>query len=375
MKQSGYDMLYLSACAINKIKPDPDYIAHIDLERLFRMCRYHSLTAIVCTALESAEIYDKKFMEEKAKAIRKIMLLDAEREKICRFLEQNKIWYMPLKGVILKEMYPEIGMRQMSDNDILFDRSYRKQVQEYMKKRGYTAKIEDELHHDEYVRPPIYNFEMHTDLFNEKHNPKYFRYYSDVKKILIRSMEKNYEYHFKDEDFYVYMIAHEYKHYSNKGTGLRSLLDCFVYVNKKGESLNYNYIAEKLEKLGIAEFEQKSRKLCMKVFTDPECRSFSPEEREMLEYYLFSGTYGTMKNCLSNRIKKFYAATGSKSKFRYVWKRIFPPLEFYKSAMPFFYRHKILLPIGWSFRMVRGILFRRKRIKDEIQLVDELNDR
>jgi hypothetical protein len=140
MKQTGYDMLYLSACAVNKIKPDSNYITHVNLEKLFQMCRYHSLTAIVCTALESAGVLDKRFMEEKAKAIRKIMLLDTEREQICSFLEQNHIWYMPLKGVILKNMYPQFGMRQMSDNDILFDACYRNNVIDFMQNRGYYLK-------------------------------------------------------------------------------------------------------------------------------------------------------------------------------------------------------------------------------------------
>lgn len=152
MKQTAYDMLYLSACAVNETVPDPEYISHLDLQKLFELCQYHSLTALVCTALESAGIYDKKFMEVRAKAIRKNMLLDAEREKICRFLEQNDIWYMPLKGVILKEFYPQIGMRQMSDNDILFDESYRKEVMQFMKNRGYHLKGNNGKHCDEFLK-------------------------------------------------------------------------------------------------------------------------------------------------------------------------------------------------------------------------------
>lgn len=35
---------------------------------------------------------------------------------------------MPLKGILLKEMYPKIGMLQMADNDILYDKQYRKET-------------------------------------------------------------------------------------------------------------------------------------------------------------------------------------------------------------------------------------------------------
>ena len=123
MKQTGYDMLYLTACAVNNITPDSSCIALIDPDELFKMCQYHSLTAIVCTALESAGISNKKFIEAKLKAIRKNILLDSERKKICGTLEQYGIWYMPLKGTVLKELYPQTDVRQMSDNDILFDKT------------------------------------------------------------------------------------------------------------------------------------------------------------------------------------------------------------------------------------------------------------
>lgn len=43
-------------------------------------------------------------------------------------MEQRGIWYLPLKGIILKEFYPSVGMRQMSDNDILFDEAFAEQV-------------------------------------------------------------------------------------------------------------------------------------------------------------------------------------------------------------------------------------------------------
>ena len=372
MKQTGYDMLYLSACAINQIKPNPDAVTHMNLEKLFQMCQYHSLTALVCTALESTGVYDKKFLEAKAKAIRKNMLLDAEREKICSFLEQNHIWYMPLKGVILKDMYPAIGMRQMSDNDILFDKKYQKQVFEYMKKNGYIAESFGKCHHDAYIKPPVYRFEMHTSLFSEYYyKPKIYHYYSNIKEKLVRDSGKTNAYYFKNEDFYLFMIAHTYKHYSNGGTGLRSLLDCFVYLKKKEKLMKWDYIFRQIDKLGLSEFEASSRSLSMKIFENPTCTTLSDSEKKILEYYLFSGAYGTMKNSLENRIKKFSSETGSQSIFRYIFHRIFPDIKSYQQYYPFFYQHRLLLPIGWIFRLTKGIFLRSNYIKRELQFLYE----
>lgn len=374
MKKTGYDMLYLSVCALMEEKPDMEYIAQIDYDKLFQMCQFHSLTSLVCMSLESVGISNSKFIEAKSKAIRKNILLDAEMKRICNFLEQNRIWHMPLKGSVLKELYPKIGMRQMADIDILYDRSFQDSVLHFMKKSGYTAESIGKCHHDTYMKPPVYNFEMHTSLIGKTANEQFYNYYLDIKKQLVKDAEKNYAYHFTDEDFYVYMTVHEYKHYSNRGTGLRSLLDRFLLCEKKGKSLNWNYIAQQTDILGISEFERQSRELCLKIFNDCRCEALSDREKDMLEFYLFSGTYGTQKNLVEKRIKVFKEQTGSFSKFRYIWNRIFPPLDFYKKYFPFFYRNKLLLPIGWVFRSVRGLFFKRKSIKIELEHINNYEE-
>lgn len=368
MKQNGYDMLYLSACAVNEITPDSEYIAHMDLEKLFQMCRYHSMTAIVCTALERAGIYDKKFMEEKAKAIRKIMLLDAEREQICGFLEQNHIWHMPLKGVILKEMYSEIGMRQMSDNDILFDPSYREIVTDFMQKRGYHLKGDNGAHCDEWLKEPVYNFEMHLNLF-VKNREVFYQYYKNVKERLIRVDGKKYAYRFSDEDFYIYMTAHAYKHYNIGGTGLRSLLDYYVYLKKKESQLDWNYIEKELEKLEISEFEREIRATAKKAFI-PDSK-LTEKEREMVEFMLFSGTYGNV----SNSIKSHAKLLDADSKNKYIFRRIFPNMEFYKKYFPTAARYPVLIPFVWVYRLIRAVFKRRDKYVKEIRNIKKMSEK
>lgn len=73
----------------------------------------------------------------------------------------------------------------------------------------------------------------------------------------------------------------------------------------------------------------------------------------MIEYYCGSGTYGTVVNATIKKMNKFETETGSSSKFKYIFFRIFPPIESYKFFYPFFYRHKILWPIGWAYPFVK----------------------
>ncbi|MGN0620881.1 MAG: nucleotidyltransferase family protein [Porcipelethomonas sp.] len=372
MKETAYQMLYLTSCALHGHIPDKDKIAKTDLAKLYRMCRFHSLTSIVCMALESAGISDPKWTEDKSKAIRKNILLDSEREKICLFMEENGIWHMPLKGVILKDLYPKAGMRQMADNDILYDKTYHKEVFHFMLSNGYNTKNIDKFHHDSYMKPPVFNFELHNSLVNrsEKH---IYQYYADVKERLVKDEGKSYSYHFTDEDFYIYMTVHEYMHYKKAGTGLRSLADTFLYLKDKKSSMNWEYIERQLDILEIADFEKSNRSLSEKIFADPEHLELSFEEKEMLEYCLFSGTYGTTNQLAQRKIENFYKKTGSTSRLKYIRNRIFPPMETYEMYFPFFYRHKILLPVGWAYRLIRGVTSRRKNMNNELKFLYRKN--
>ena len=92
---------------------------------------------------------------------------------------------MPLKGSVLKDLYPENGMREMSDNDILFDASKREQSKVIMLSHSYTVEHYGEIYHDAYHKPPVLNFELHTVLFGEEYvNELIFMYYVDIKRLL-----------------------------------------------------------------------------------------------------------------------------------------------------------------------------------------------
>jgi len=133
-------------------------------------------------------------------------------------------------------------MREMADNDVLFDAYKQKQSKEIMLAHGYAAESVGKTHHDVYMKPPVLNFELHTALFGSAHAEPLFKYYADTKSFLRKDEGNNYGYHFSDEDFYVYMTAHEWKHYDGSGTGIRSLLDCYVYCKVKGDLLDWDYI-------------------------------------------------------------------------------------------------------------------------------------
>ena len=365
------DTAYLAACAVNGQIPDAERVSRMDLTALYKTAERHLLTGITAMALESAGVKDEAFTQAKGKAVRKAVVFDAERAAVLEKLEEAGIWHMPLKGSVLKDLYPAIGMRQMSDNDILFDAARTEDVRAIMEGLGFDISGYGKGVHDSYVKPPVCCFEMHRALFGASSDDRLRKYFVDVKSRLLQDENSSFGFHFSDEDFYIYMIAHEYKHYSGSGTGLRSLLDTYVYLSKKDETMERPYISRELEKLGIADFEARNRTFALHLFGS---EALTEADEEMLGEMLSSGAYGT----ITNRVKKRLAKNKGKpfGKARYVLARLFMSRKEAEDSFPVFSKHPILMPVLPIYRILRGLTVRRRVLRAELKaLVKSRSDR
>lgn len=379
MEKTSELLIYLMACSLQGTEPEGAPLANIDLEALLRLAKAHSVSAMVCMALEQTDAFQHaaettrlKWLEAKNKAIRKNMLLDAERKAILHELEIQGIWYMPLKGSILKDWYPKPGMREMADNDILFDPSGREQVREIFQNRGYKTVSFRKSNHDEYEKAPIYNFEMHVSLFHGIYK-ELAEQYENVKERLLPVDGTAYQFAFTPEDFYVFALAHAHKHYSHSGTGVRTLADIYVMDRHLGDIMDRDEVEQKLTQLGIAEYEQRSRVLAEKLFSAVRPLAeieLTEDEKEMLLYYCDATTYGTFDNRVNNRLHELQENSEDITlwtKLKYCGVRLFPGREFCKLHYPFVYRHPWTLPFFWVWRIVdKGITHRRK-VKQELK--------
>lgn len=381
MEKTSEFLIYLMACSLQGTKPEEALLANIDMEALLRLAKAHSVSAMVCMALEqtdefqhAAETTRLKWLDSKNKAVRKNMLLDAERHRLEKEFAEHGIWYMPLKGSILKDWYPKFGMREMADNDILFDASKRKEVKAIFQGRGYTVKEYNKSNHDEYEKAPIYNFEMHVELYHKIYDT-FNEKYADVKQRLLPDAEVPYRFHFTPEDFYVFVIAHAYKHYSNSGTGIRTLADFYIMNQKLGGTLKREYVDSELQGLGIFSYERESRELAQKLFGSAELPSkanLSEAEQQMLAYYLKAYTYGTIENRTLHKMQKLQPDGGAitaHTKRKYLLSRIFPGREWCKACAPTVYKYPVLLPFFWVWRLTVRAMKRRTVVKQELEAI------
>ncbi|MBQ5330365.1 MAG: nucleotidyltransferase family protein [Oscillospiraceae bacterium] len=364
MNKTAEDVIYLAACAVNDRAPEKKRVESMDLEAVHRLASRHLINAAVSYALVSAGYKDKISDSAIAAAIRKTALFDKAWSRIRSSLEGAGIWYMPLKGAVLKNLYPKYGMREFADHDILFDASRADDVKAVMEDMGFTANKFGAGVHDVYFKKPSLNFEMHRALFGMSHDRALYEYYDHVESRLKK--DRGYAQYFTPEDFYLYMTAHEYKHYTVAGTGLRSLLDTYVYL--KAQPLDTEYTAAESEKIGIRDFEEKNRSLSLHLFSG---ETLTPDDREMLDYILSSGTYGTIQHSVENKIHR-----NKYSKLGYMLDRFSVPVSrkdpryiSFAAMYPLFYKHKILLPLLPFYRIFRAV--RSGRFKKEAKVLRE----
>ncbi len=364
-KQSIELIIYLCSCAVNNIKVNENRLTNINVDNIYSVSQKHMLSSMVGQILKSNGITSDKFDKAIALSERKIIILENDYNEIVSDLEINEIWYMPLKGLIIKDYYPGFSMREMADIDVLIDESRAEDVMSIMKKHGFDVKSFGEKNDDDYIKLPISNFEMHRSLFGITHDKQICDYYRSIKSKLLKDPDNGFGYHFTAEDFYIFMIAHEYKHFISCGTGLRSLLDTYVYINK--ENLNMEYVLSEAEKLGISNYEKTNRELSMKLFSG---NTLTDDEEVMFNYIVSSGVYGNFQNYLEHRFSK----DGGKK--TYLLNRILgptnekdPKINNFKKRYATFYKYPILLPFLPIYRLIKALKNHPHKLISEVKAV------
>ena len=71
------DLIYLLSCAVNGITPNRSRVQAMDLERLYRLAKFHTVRAAVCIALKRARVQDKEFDQAYKKSVRKNITIPA----------------------------------------------------------------------------------------------------------------------------------------------------------------------------------------------------------------------------------------------------------------------------------------------------------
>ena len=336
-----------------------------DWDSFFELTKKHSLTSLVAYGLKDMGIKDERierFKQELILSAIKDSMVDAEMNKIFEEFEKNNIDYLPLKGFVIKNIYPSPETRSMADVDLLIRPADAKKTDDIMKSFSYLVRFSN-VEEDAYTKEPFYSIELHKKIIGDGY-PKFTKYYKNGWSFAKRIDDTN-RHELSCEDFYIFHMVHLAKHYNSGGSGVRSIVDIFLFL--KNKHIDRTYVARELKKLGLLTFAKNMEKLAFYWFGEGETNEVIDE----IEEYIFkSGTYGTIDNYKELRKLKYKGIR----KIRYYLTLIFPSIKDMSSIYPVLKRNSLLLPIMWIVRLFRGVLFKRKIFVKAIKNVPIANN-
>ena len=332
----------------------PEMPGEISLQELFEYARGQSVEAMVFHGLCQLDIAQDDpvwlHWENRAEMLLTQSIVQlAHRDELFDLLTEAGVDMLPLKGSWLKEAYPQVDFRQMSDLDILIHGKDRRKVGQLMESAGYTKEEQHAAHHDGYEKKPYTAVEIHLQMMNG--SDKYHRYYDNVWEK-VKTVDGNPRlFRLTPEDEYIYYILHLKHHLELAGCGIRLLLDSVVYRNLYPD-MDPVYLQKEYEKLGIGTFVNQIQQIadCWFVSGTP-----IPEDlEELTRYILWSGIYGSFDTAVQikmDALDRKYKNPLMRT-LAYCCYHFCRPLSEMKGYYPVLEKCPVLLPVFWCVRLV-----------------------
>ena len=148
-------LLHLLYCALKEEKPALP--TDLNWEALLQLANRQQVYNTVLPVLEKAAVLPpeqlQRWNDYRLTELQRTLYVNSQRQAVCADLEAQNIRYMFLKGLVLRALYPQTMMRQMSDNDILFDPDRRGDLAKIMREHQFTLTVATDKSDDYYKEP------------------------------------------------------------------------------------------------------------------------------------------------------------------------------------------------------------------------------
>lgn len=331
-----------------------------DWKRAVSTAKKHNIAAILFYGALNCNVpQETEYMQELYQLTLQSLMVSlnqtCEIEKVEATFENEHIDYMPLKGAILKAIYPKPEMRTMGDADILIKLEQYPQIEEAMS--GLDFEFQYESNHEFVWSKPSLFLELHKSI-TPSYDTDFYRYFGTGWKIATQVSERS-RYEMSAEDFYIYIFVHFTKHYRMSGIGIKHLLDLWVYANGRTD-LDWNYVENELEKMNLHAFYLNVVKTIDVWFNGAK----ETEITDLITNMIFSsGQYGTADMGMINFALQNGKDSAWKIKFDKWFKVIFLPYQDMQEKYQILKRIPFLLPIMWIVRCVDVVIRKKEQLE------------
>ena len=280
-----------------------------------------------------------------------------EMDELQEQFEKRKISMLPLKGYVIKNLYPESCMRTMSDTDILIRADQALQAKNIFEELGFSfCGSNGSGNTDFYVSSAQMQYEVHKDLEPEGARSEDRNFLKNLLSYGEPLPGKQCILRLPAEEHYIYILCHFIKHFLGHGIGIRQVMD--VYLCRTQWNFDEQKLNTLLETMHLRIFSEHLERLARFWFEDGE-----PDEMtEPLGDYIFnSGVFGNMENWVPNHMLKVQS-----QKKNYTMDRLFPSYATMCFYYPSLKKAPVLLPICWCRRIFRAVFHGRKKLAREL---------
>lgn len=341
-----------------------------DWKRATAVAKDHNISAIiffgalncgVSQKCEEIKMLDQLTVKTTMVSLRQVY----EIEQLEIAFKNEDIEYMPLKGTVLKNLYPKPEMRAMGDADILIKLEQYEKIEALMKQLDFEFKYESD-HELVWEKPSLF-LELHKSIMSS-YNKDFYSYFETGWKVA-KKLPDSSKYEMSDEDFFIYIFVHFTKHYRISGIGIKHLLDLWVYAHTHFD-LNWEYVHSELGKMHLDKFYTNVMKT-VKVWFENDIET---EESALITNVIFnSGQYGTADMAIVNRALRDKGSSAFGAKFVKFFKRLFVPYSEMKRKYKILEKMPILLPVMWVVRWFEIVFLRKDTVKKYMNEMNKIN--
>lgn len=371
-KESNMLLCLIQAALHPSAEQAIDLISGCDTKKLAAMIECQSLVTMVYPVImrqtddcwTSIKEYLRPVYDHE---VHKGLVQEYEIQSLLDDMEKDGIDCMPMKGWIMRNYYPDPLMRSMGDLDVLIKDMDSQNMQKWMEARGYILENSTYQVHDEYRKPPYTLIELHKKFIDVLHLWKLnIAWIDDLvnrlwdKKSIVQ--EKNHIYQLSNEDFYIYHLLHFYKHFISEGSGIRPLVDIYIFLTEN--NLDRMYLQQQLKILNLSTFAERMEQLAFVCFSGQALQDEvkAEEARQVVSYLTGSGTYGDQATSKLAAVISQGTGSFAGDVLASRVKKCFPSRQILQRRYPRLCDYPWMLPFYWMLRATRIVFLERYKV-------------
>lgn len=293
-------------------------------------------------------------------------------------ITEQGIYPIVMKGIVCRQLYGDLGEHRPSgDEDILVEVRDFPKVKEVLEKARYVCSVPDitERGLEQVQEISFYNLEqnlhleVHTNIIGkeneerERMNGLFQKVHEHGRIITIDGANMKV---LEPTDSLLFLVVHAYKHFQNRGVGIRQILDILLYYREYKQEIDLSRLQDALkickaenfwmdilyignQYLGL--YEERPEQICC------------PEE--LLQDMMQAGVFGGRDKSDFVAANVNLAAengTNRQGKIHTLIRAAFPSRQVLLAGYPYLGDKPWLLPVVWGKRWIKFVKYAKKDV-------------